>query len=61
MYYSGRVKLYTKPKRGILQRPEDLLRACIMLSYSYVGSKTKSSEDLKRFLKIVNKRKGSKK
>lgn len=59
MYYSGRVLLYTKPKRGILQRPEDLLKACIMLSYSYVSNK--KSQDFKRFLRIVNKRKRSKK
>lgn len=62
LYYSGRVLLYTKPKRGILQRPEDLLKACIMLSYSYVGGKAKHkrSEDFKRFLKIFEKRKGAK-
>jgi len=56
IYLSGCVNLYTKPRKGILQRPEELfpIKTNIMMSYRYAKKET-----LQRFLNIAKKRKES--
>jgi len=54
-YFSGRVLRYSKPRRGMKQRPEEVLKGKgnVRLSFHYVSSETRDKE---RFETIVEHR-----